>query len=175
LHKRRSEEIMNRSIKLCVTSLVLGLAAVACDKTAQQDQDKVNQAQQTANDKIAQAQSEAQTKITSAQVAANQDIAAANADFMKMRESYRHDVQTNLIDEDSKIQKLDDRERTLTAQKRTDLDTSLADISLKRATFINDINALDQSTAATWDAAKAKTDQAWSDLKGAVDKATPVL
>lgn len=166
---------MNRSMKLCVASLVLGLAAVACDKTAQQDQDKVNQAQATANDKISAAQTEAQTKITSAQVAANQTIASANADFMKMRESYRHDVQTNLIDEDSKIQSLDDKERTLTATKKTAMDTSLTDIGAKRSVFVTDINALDQSTATTWDAAKAKTDQAWSDLKGAVDKATPVL
>ena len=166
---------MNRSIKLCVASLVLGLAAVACDKTAQQDQDKVNQAQQTANDKISAAQTEAQTKITSAQVAAHQDITSANADFMKLRESYRHDVQTNLIDEDSKIQKLDDNERTLTAKKKTDLDTNLADIGAKRSLFVTDINALDQSTATTWDAAKAKTDQAWTDLKSAVDKASPTL
>src|SRR5450432_2163965 len=119
---------MNRSTKLFVVALGLGLGAVACDKTAQQDQDKVNQAQQTANDKIAQAQTEAQTKITSAQISANQDIATANADFMKMRESYRHDVQTNLIDMDTRIQKLDDKERTLTAQKRTDLNTGLTDI-----------------------------------------------
>ena len=166
---------MNRSMKLFAVSLALGLGAVACDKTAQQDQDKVNQAQQTANDKIAQAQGEAQTKITSAQITANQDIASANADFMKMRESYRHDVQTNLIDMDTRIQKLDDKERTLTAQKKTDLDTSLSDINAKRQVFVTDIGALDQSTASTWDAAKAKTDQAWTDLKASVDKASPAL
>jgi hypothetical protein len=166
---------MNRSMKLCVASLVLGMAAVACDKTAQQDQDKANQAQQTANEKISAAQSEAQTKITSAQVAANQDIASANADFLKMRESYRHDVQTNLIDTDTKIQLLDDKERTLTAQKKTALDATLTDISAKRSVFVTDINALDQSTAASWDSAKTTTDKAWTDLKAAVDKATPTL
>ncbi len=166
---------MNRSMKLCVTSLVLGLAAVACDKTAQQDQDKVNQAQQTANDKISAAQTEAQTKITSAQLTANHDIASANADFLKMRESYRHDVQTNLIDTDTKIQLLDDKERTLTAQKKSAMDSSLADISAKRSVFVTDINALDQATTTTWDSAKATTDKAWTDLKAAVDKATPTL
>jgi len=166
---------MNRSIKLFVATLALGLTAVACDKTAQQDQDKVNQAQQTASDKIAQAQAESTTKITSAQVTANQQIASATADFMKMRESYRHDVQTNLIDTDTKIQNLDDKERTLKAQAKIDMDKNLADISAKRSAFVSDIGVIDQSTATSWDAAKAKTDQAYTDLKSAVDKATPTL
>ncbi|MEO8876724.1 MAG: hypothetical protein ABI461_14120, partial [Polyangiaceae bacterium] len=86
---------MNRTMTLFAASIVLALAAVACDKTAQEDQDKVNAAQQTATD-----------KITSAQVEANDKIATAQADFLKTREGYRHDVQNNMIDVDAKIQKL---------------------------------------------------------------------
>lgn len=155
---------MNRTTNLFAASIVLALAAVACDKSAQQDQDKVNAAQQTATD-----------KITSAQLEANDKISAAQADFLKTREGYRHDVQNNLIDVDARIQKLSDKEKTLISQKKIDMDTSLSDIQAKRASFVSDVKALDQSTAATWDATKTNTDQAWYDLKAAVDKVTPVL
>ena len=58
---------MNRTMTLFAASIVLALAAVACDKTAQEDQDKVNAAQQTATDKITSAQVEANDKIATAQ------------------------------------------------------------------------------------------------------------
>ncbi|HEX7664713.1 MAG TPA: hypothetical protein VF407_09385 [Polyangiaceae bacterium] len=168
---------MNRSISLVAASLLLGLGAstMACDKTAQQDQDKVNQAQATADQKIQNAQAQAATTITNATVEADKKIADANADFMKMRESYRHDEQSNLIDLDGKIEKLNVKEHTATGTAKTSLDTGLSDIQSKRTAFLATMQNVEASTAATWDDAKAKNDKAWTDLKNAVDKASPTL
>lgn len=166
---------MNRSMSLVTASLLLGLGMMACDKSAQQDQDKVNQAQATADQKIQTAQDKAATTITNATVEADKKIADANADFMKMRESYRHDEQTNLIDVDGKIEKLNLKEHTATGTAKTTIDNGLNDVQAKRTAFLATMQNVESATAATWDDAKAKNDKAWTDLKNAVDKASPTL
>ena len=111
------------------------------------------------------------TVLTNAQVEADKKIAAAQNDFMKMRESYRHDQQSNLIDLDGKIQKLNDKERTAKGQAKIDLDNNLQNIANKRAVYLGALQQVDSATTATFDDAKAKADKAWDDLKAAVDKA----
>ncbi|MGH7284921.1 MAG: hypothetical protein ACRELY_25625 [Polyangiaceae bacterium] len=164
---------MNRSMKLIACVLVLGAGAIACNKTAQEDQDKMNSAQQQADQKIANAQQQSTTTITNAQLEADKKISAANNDFMRMRESYRHDQQTNLIDLDGNVQKLDDKERTAKGQTKIALDNDLQTIATKRTAFLTTLQSVDSATAATFDDAKARNDKAWTDLKAAVDKASP--
>lgn len=166
---------MNRSTKIFGVSLLLCVATAACNKTAKQDQEEMNQAQAQADQKTAEAQRQSTTTITNAQVEADKKIAAAQSDFLRMRESYRHDQQTNLIDLDGKIEKLDTKEHTAKGQAKVDLDNGLQTIAAKRTAFLTTLQNVDAATAATWDDAKAKNDQAWNDLKSAVDKASPTL
>ncbi len=166
---------MNRSMSLAATSLLLGLGVMACDKTAQQDQDKVNQAQATANEKVQNAQDKASTTITNATVEADKKIAEANADFMKTRESYRHDQETSLIDLDKNVDKLNAKEHTAKGSAKTTIDNGLTDIQAKRTAYVAAMQNVESATATTWDDAKAKADKAWTDLKNAVDKASPTL
>lgn len=162
---------MNRSMKLIACALVLGASATACNNSAKEDQEKMNAAQQQADQKIDKAQQQSTTTITNAQLEADKKISAANNDFMKMRESYRHDQQTSLIDLDGKVEKLDAKERTAKGQTKIDLDNSLQTIAAKRTAFLGTLQNVDSATAATWDDAKARNDKAWDDLKAAVDKA----
>ena len=166
---------MNRSMKLITCVLVLGASAIACNKTAKEDQDQINAAQQKADEKTAEAQRNSTTTITNAQVEADKKIASAQNDFLRMREGYRHDQQTNLIDLDGKIQKLDDKERTAKGQEKVNLDNNLQLIANKRAAYLGTLQQVDSATTATFDDAKARTDQAWDDLKKTVDKASPTL
>jgi hypothetical protein len=64
------------------------------------------------------------------------------ADFAKTREDYRHLMQTDV------------------------------DAINKRDAFVTDMRGIDKVGALGWDAAKARLDKEWTDLKAAADKAS---
>jgi hypothetical protein len=162
--------MIRSSVLFCaIGSLVLALAS-GCDKAADEQQKAVN-AQTQANDKIVQANQEADQKANTAQADADKKIAAAQASFLKMREDYRHDTTTNLVDLDKKIADLNAKEKTATGKKKADLDAQLGQIRTQRDAFANDWKSIETADATTWDATKNRLDKEWSDLKTMVDRA----
>jgi hypothetical protein len=145
------------------------LTLVGCDKGSDEQQ-KANAAQAEADRKIAEANKKASTETTSAQVEADKKIAAAEGDFGKRREDYRHKVQENLIELDKKIALLEAKTKKVSGNARTDLDAKLAAVRVSRSAFASDLASIDSAAALQWDGVKAKADKDWSDLKALVDK-----
>ncbi|CAN5925513.1 hypothetical protein BH11MYX4_BH11MYX4_63500 [soil metagenome] len=162
---------MIRTSFFAPAALALTLTLVAgCDKGADEQQ-KANAAQAEADKKIAEANKKASTETTGAQVEADKKIAAAESDFGKRREDYRHKVQGDLIDLDKKVDMLEAKAKTATGKAKTDLDARLASIRTARASFGSDVKTIDTATAVQWDGVKARADKDWTDLKALVDKA----
>jgi len=163
---------MNRTITpLAALVAVASLCFVACDDPGVTAQEKANSAQAEADKKIADARAEADKKASSAQADADKKIADAQADFAKAREDYRHSVQGNLDALDKKIADLDAKAKTATGKAKADLDAKLVTLHAQRDAFVTDFKSLDNTTATTWDSAKARLDKAWSELSDAVDHA----
>jgi hypothetical protein len=160
---------MIRSTTILGAALLITFAA-ACDKSGADEQGKANQAQAEANDKIAAAKSEADKKITTAQSEADKKVATVQADFAKTIEDYRHSTQANLDDLNKKVDVLDAKAQTLKGKPKTDLQTSLGEIRIKRDALIADRKALETTTATAWDGTKVRLDKEWTDLKALVDK-----
>jgi hypothetical protein len=157
--------MIRSSIVVCGLGLVLALAS-GCNKAADEQQKAVN-AQTQANDKIVQANQDA----VNAQAEADKKIAEAQANFLKMREDYRHETTTNLVDLDKKIADLEAKEKTSTGKKKADLDAQLTQIRARREAFANDWKSIETASASTWDATKNRLDKEWSDLKNLVERA----
>lgn len=161
--------------KLSLIALAVCMAAMGCDQNkAAREQEKAAEAQREANERAAKAQNEAVTEITQAQLEANKKINEANADFLKIREDYRHKVQADLTDVDKDIAKLEEKAKTAVGQKKADFDSALVDIRAKRATVQSSFDSLQNATAAGWDAMKNDADKAYNDLKAAIRNAPGV-
>ncbi len=161
---------MNRTFISLAVASTLAVAAVGCDKSAAEAQDKASKAQSEANLTSAEAQREADKKTNNAQATADKKIAEAQGDWAKTREDFRHSTQTKLDVLDKKIAILEADSKKATGKEKADLDTRLVNIRARRTAFGTDFKTLDMSTAATWDATKARLEKAWSDLDNAVDK-----
>jgi hypothetical protein len=142
--------------------------AIACDKPGVAEQQKEQQASQD----NAEQQEHAARESASAQAAMNQKVASAQADFERTREDYRHSRQTDLDEIDAKIAKIAARAATASGKAKTDLDAKLSQIRSQRAAMGADFRAIQVTTAAGWDDAKARVDREWESLKSAVDAAS---
>jgi hypothetical protein len=157
---------------LATTLLSVGLiaaAAVACDH-ASDEANKAGNAQATANDKSGAAVRESNENIETAQAEGDQKI-AAHADFMKMRENFRHETTRNLVDLDRKVDILTVEADHSTGQEKTDRDAGLMQIHASRDAFQKLSQSLDSASESTWDDAKSRVDKEWTDLEALVDKA----
>lgn len=161
---------MNRTFISLAVASTLAVAAVACDKSAAEAQDKANKAQSEANLTSAEAQREADKKTANAQATADKKVAEAQGDWAKTREDFRHSTQTKLDALDKKIAILEADAKKATGKEKADLDTRLVNIRARRTAFGTDFKTLDTSTAATWDGTKARLEKSWDDLDNAVDK-----
>jgi hypothetical protein len=154
---------MNRAILASSILLAAMPIAIACQKTGADAQAEANEAQQRANREIGRANAQA----VESQRTANEKIAAAEADFIKLREDYRAQTLSDLSALDTRIAKLDAK---VTGEGRNDpaLQAALPVIHQQRAAVANDVRALDAASAATFDATKARLDKELADLKAAV-------
>jgi len=143
------------------------MTLAACDQPGVTEQQKEQKAAQTNADQ----QDRAARESASAQADMNKTVASAQADFEKTREDYRHGKQTDLDDLDAKIAKLEATETAATGKAKADLDARLPQIRAQRAAFGADFRAVQSTTAATWDDAKARLDKEWDSLKAAVNGA----
>ena len=155
---------------LIVGSLVCLAFGSACD-TARQQQEKANEAQVEANQKIADATQKASEQINEAQADADKKKAGAQATFDKLREDYRHEVNTKLTELDKKIADLDAKAKTEAPKKKADLDAKLADIHASREAFVNEYRTVETASASTWDDVKKRVDKSWSELEAKVNRA----
>ncbi len=144
--------------------------ATGCDKAAD-EQRQADAARLEAETKSAEANREATGKINAAQVEADKKVADAQADFLSLREAYRHKVTENLIGLDKDIANLDAKLKTATGKVKTDLEARLPGIRSQREAFSNEYKSLELASALTWDNAKTRLDKAWDELKKAVGKA----
>lgn len=145
-----------RCMVLCV---ILGVGSAAgCDKASDQEK-KANVAQLEADEKIALATAEARDKIAEAQ-----------ADFVKLREDYRHATTTNLVDLDRDVDAIEARAKLAVGKEKADLDARLAQIGAGRKAFVTEYESLDAASGARWDETKARLDKQWSNLKTLVDE-----
>jgi hypothetical protein len=166
VHCRRA--MMNRTIPVFTT--LLALSAFGCEKSGQEAQEKTDNAQAQASTEITNAQIQANNKMNSAQAKADEKIAEARSDFDKTREDYRHTMQSNLDTLDKNIADIDAKIMTATGKTKADLQAKSSTLHADRDAFANDVKALPMTTAATWDATKARMDKEWSDIKSADDK-----
>ncbi len=157
------------------TTIIIGsalaLAVVAGCDNARDQQEKVNKAQSEANEKIAEVNQQANEKVVEAQAEADKKTAEAQATFAKLREDYRHDVNTKLTDLDKKISDLDVKARTEKAPKRVELEAKLTDIRSTREAFVSEYRAIDNASAMNWDDVKKRIDKSLSDLEAKVSRA----
>ena len=158
---------MSRSSLFKYAALWIVLAA-NCDNASQQ-QNKAVTAQTEANTKIAAATKEADEKVVNAQVEADKKIAEAQANFLKMREDYRHTINTGLVDFDKKVVELEGKASQAKGKAKAELDAKLQRIRTSRAAFAADYKRLETETAARWDATKDSVDKEWKDLKALAD------
>jgi regulator of protease activity HflC (stomatin/prohibitin superfamily) len=152
---------------LVATTVVALVVLTACDNATSDDM-KARNAQAEADDKSGGV-AEAKEKINRAQAEADEKIAAADAQFMKLREHYRHATTTNLMDLDRRVADLRTKASNANGETKVHLDARLHDIHTSRELFDRDYRALDSVAASTWDDARSRLDKEWTALKALVD------
>jgi len=153
------------------TCIVLSLATAAGCNKASDEQKKADEARTDADKKITDANRDATDKINAAQAEADKKVADAQANFLKLREDYRHDVTTDLVKVDKDIADLEAKSKTAKGKTKAQIDAALPNIHTLRDQVMTEYKSLEMSSALTWDASKARVDKAVDDLKKAIDKA----
>ncbi len=130
---------------------------------------KVATAQAEANDKIVAAVAEADQKSKVAQSEVDAKVMAAKEAFLKVREEYRHDVETKLIEFDRSIAELELKAKKAVGQAHVDVHARLKKIRAQREVVAKSCKALETESAMTWDETKARVDREWTELKTLLD------
>ena len=149
----------------------LSLFAVGCESAADQ-QRKVNESQAEANEEAARAQADADRAAQKAQAEADREISGAQEKFAKMREDFRHDVRSKLVEVDKEIADLRAAATTETGKKKQQIDANLPIIEERRTRLIAAFDRLEQVSANSWDQAKDEVEKLWKELKHSVEAAT---
>jgi len=169
------------------------VAAAACDKSAQDEQAKADQAQRAANEqssnaariaeqKGAQAQAEADDKSAraneqaaregaKAQANANETIRNVHQDLLKDRNDFQVDVNKTVDGLDSRIDQLKVKSQKATPKVRADFDAAMKDVDAKRTVVGSDLGRLESQTAESFDGFKVRMNKEIDDLKKSIDVA----
>jgi F0F1-type ATP synthase membrane subunit b/b' len=142
--------------------------ALGCDK-AVDDQENAGTSQNAANEEIAALGRKADHQIQKAQAEADEKIAAANADFMRLREQYIHKTADNLREIDRKVEHLEAELQGATRTSKVDLESNLSQISALRRAFAADYAVIESASARTWEDRKARLDKEMTSLKALVE------
>lgn len=161
---------MIRSLSMSLAAVLIGIGALGCNK-AVDEQKKADEARSEADKKIGEASNEAAEKINAARAEEDKKVAEAQANFMKLREDYRHKVTEDLVSVDKDIADLEAKAKTATGKTKGKIDAALPEIRSLRESVSSEYRSLEFSSAVSWDGAKARVDKAFDDLKKAVDKA----
>lgn len=145
-------------------------SAVGCDKAAD-EQRNADEARADADRKAIEANREATTTINAAQAEADKKVAEAQANFLKMREEYRHKASENLIEVDKDIAELEAEAKTAKGKAKTELEARLPNLRMQREAVASDYRSLELASATTWDETKVRVDKSIDNLKSAVNKA----
>jgi len=151
--------------------LALSLAAAAGCNKAVDEQHKADEARAEADKKVNEANREATEKINAAQSEADKKVADAQANFLQLREDYRHKVTEDLVGVDKSIADLDAKALTAKGKTKAEIDAAMPNIRSLRESVASEYRSLELASALTWDSAKARVDKAVDDLKKAIDKA----
>jgi hypothetical protein len=158
---------MTRHIASLSTIALLSGLFIACDKPGVAEQ----QQESKASEQASKAKNEAEQQAQTAQAKAERDIAKARADFDKSREDYLHGRRLDLDDFDKRLAELEAKAKTGTSKAKADIDARLPAIRAQRDAFVRHMQALGNTTADTWDSAKANLDKEWDAMKKALDDA----
>jgi hypothetical protein len=158
-----------RSILLSIALSSLPLLS-GCEKAGAEHRDKMDDAQARADQEIAKARAEAEAKAREAEAEAAKKISAAATEFAKVREDYRHDMQSKIDDMNKTLADLDAKALKAKGEAKAKLDAALPELHKQRDAFVADFKSVQVATADTWDATKERLDKEWKDLKDAVDK-----
>lgn len=161
---------MIRSVTSSLGVVLMMTGAVACDKAADQ-QKKADQARAEADTKIGDANREAADKINAARADEDKKVAEAQANFLKLREDYRHKVTEDLVSVDKDIADLEAKAKSATGKTKGKIEAELPNIHSLRENVTSEYRSLEFSSALSWDTAKGRVEKAFDDLKKAVDKA----
>lgn len=156
------------TISVCV-ALCLA-STVGCDKAAD-EQRNADEARAEADRKTNEANREATTTINAAQAEADKKVAEAQANFLKMREEYRHKATENLIEVDKDIAELEAGAKTAKGKAKTELEARLPNLRTQRESVASEYKSLELASSTTWDETKVRVDKAIDNLKSAVNKA----
>jgi vacuolar-type H+-ATPase subunit H len=156
---------------LIIAAIVAVGGLTACERSAEQERERVQAAQREADQKVDQAKKESTTRITSAQTEVDKIVAEANANFAKTRDEYRDKLTKDVREFDQKIDRLERRSATTTGQTKNELDSALPDIRARRQALQTDMAQLDAATMGNWDALKNRLDTDRQALTSAIDKA----
>jgi hypothetical protein len=166
----------------------------ACDKSAQEEAQKADQAQREANDKAgaarreaddtvaraqkeadekaAQANSQAAREIAKEQAKANDGIREANHELVKARNDFQVTVQKKANDLDAKIDDVKVKATKEPSSKaKSDFDAAMRDVEARRAALDSDLRAIGSQSVQTFDSYKAKVDKEIDELKKSIDTA----
>ncbi len=130
---------------------------------------KVAGAQSDAKDKMNSATQEADQKIKEAQLTADAKIASAKANFMKLREEFRHTMQSNLIALEQRVSDLEIKAKKATGKERTQIQAKIRQIHARHDAYVNSCKQIEEESATTWDDTKARLDKEWGELKSLLD------
>ena len=126
--ERRHTMTRTNTTASIVAAFAIGLTGLTgCQRSAEQERERIAEAQREAERKIEEAQRESTTKITSAQAEVDRKVAEANADFDRNRSDYQTRMNKELEEVDRKIERLEAGPRPPRATK-AELDAALLDI-----------------------------------------------
>ena len=153
------------------TCIALSLVCAAGCNKAVDEQHKADEARSEADQKVTDANRDASEKINAARAEADKKVADAQANFLKIREDYRHNVTEDLVKVDKSIADLDAKALTAKGKAKTDIEAAMPNIRTLRENVSAEYRSLEMSSALTWDDSKARVAKAVDDLKKAIDKA----
>lgn len=161
---------MIRSVSISLVAGLIAIGSLGCNKAAD-EQRKADEARGEADKKVGEASNEAAEKINAANADADKKVAEAQANFLKLREDYRHKITEDLVSVDKDIADLEAKGKSATGKTKAQIEAALPDIRSQRESVSSEYRSLEFSSAVSWDNAKARVDAAFDNLKKAVDKA----